>query len=81
MTTAMMVTATTVPTEITCFTLDDWTSTMVLPTGGVVLHEFLHWEFRTSRALGANDQGEPQSIRDWNYPPEPGISPPDGYGL
>ena len=66
--------------HITCCMLDDWSSNVMLPTGGVVLHEFLHWEYLTSGALGLNDQREPQSIRDWNYPPEPNVSPPDGYG-
>jgi hypothetical protein len=51
----------------------------MLPTGGVALHEFLHWEYLTSGALGLNDQRGPQSIRDWNYPPEPNVSPPDRY--
>jgi hypothetical protein len=59
--------------EITCCMLDDWMSIMTQPTGGVVLHEFLHWEYLASRALGVNAQGEHQSIRDRNYPPEPDI--------
>lgn len=29
--------------EITCCTPDDWISSVMLPTGGVVFDEFLHW--------------------------------------
>ena len=32
---------------ITCCMLDNWSSNVMLPTGGVVLHEFLHWEYLT----------------------------------
>jgi hypothetical protein len=44
------------PNEITCCTLDDWISNKTLLAGGVVFHEFLHWEYLTSTALGSNAQ-------------------------